>query len=149
MKNLLALLGIGAFGYWLFTSVSNHVSNNLSLAKATLSFGKISLSGVPFTLNLHVRNDTVIALPLDAFSGNITYGNSELAPININNPIVIAPHQVSIVTVKSNLNLINISKSIADIIKSGKYLQGVRIRGFITVKNVDFPIDKEINPFSA
>lgn len=149
MKNLLALLGIGAFGYWLFTSVSNHVTNNLSLAKATLSFGKISLSGVPFTLNLHVRNDTSLALPLDAFSGYMTYGNNELAPINLSSSVVVEPHHISVITIKSALNLINLSSSIAYIIKSGKYLQGVRIRGYLTVKGVDFPIDKEINPFAA
>ncbi|MBK7359511.1 MAG: LEA type 2 family protein [Saprospiraceae bacterium] len=148
MKNLLALIGIGAFGYWLFTSASKHISNNLSLDKATLSFGKVSLTGVPFTLNLHVRNNTSYALPLDAFSGYMTYGNNELAPINISSSVVIEPHRISIVSVKSALNLINLSSSIADIIKSGKYLQGVRIRGYLTVKGVDFPIDKEINPFA-
>lgn len=144
----MALIGIGAFGYWLFTSVSKHITNNLSLDKATLSFGKISLSGVPFTLNLHVRNNTSIALPLDAFSGYLTYGPGELAPINISNSVVIEPHNISVISVKSALNLINLSSSIADIIKSGKYLQGVRIRGYLTVKGVDFPIDKEINPFT-
>jgi LEA14-like dessication related protein len=149
LKNLLAIIGIGAFAYWLFTSASNHITNNLSLVKATFSFGSISLGGIPVKVNLHVQNKTSIALPLDAFKGSITDGSNNLANVNVNHSTIVEPNQISIITVDSFLNFLQAGTAIVDRIKSGEYLRGLRIKGWMTVKGIDIPIDKDINPFTA
>lgn len=145
----MAIIGGGFLVYWLFTSASRHVTNNLSLVKASLQVGAIELQGIPLKIALHIGNNTQFALPLDAFKGFLSDGRHDLAPVNINHSVIIEPNQTSIITIDSFLDFIKVGAAIIDRFKSGDYLRGLRIKGWMTIKGIDIPIDKDINPFNA
>jgi hypothetical protein len=149
LKNLFVVVGIGALAYWLLTSVSNHVSANLSIVKANFSLGSFSVTGVPITVQIHVRNNTRLAIPLDSFTGILSDSSNELAPVNINHATIIEPDKITIITIDTFLNYLKVGSAVIDRFKSGAYLRGLRLKGWMTVKGIDIPVDQDINPFTA
>ncbi|MBK6546402.1 MAG: hypothetical protein IPG12_14190 [Saprospiraceae bacterium] len=149
MKNVLSFVGLFFIGYILVTSIAKKVANNLSLVKATVKFGSISFNGVSVTANLHIQNNTSLAIPLQGFNGYIVYGASPVAPVIINRSVVIEPNRISIISIDSFIDFQKIGLSIADIIKRGEYLSSLRLKGSLAYESLSIPIDVNINPFNA
>lgn len=149
MKGALTWIGVLTLGYVLFTSLARSVANNLSLVKATVKIGSLSLSGLSLKVNLHIKNNTALAIPVDGFSGFVHYGNHQIAPVDIRRSYVIQPSAISIITIDSLIQFSKLSTAIVDIIKSGAYLNALKLKGLMEFENLSIPVDVNLNPFNA
>lgn len=149
MKGALTWIGVFALGYVLFTSIARSVANNLSLVKATVKVGSLSLSGLSLKVNLHIKNNTALAIPVDGFSGFVHYGSNQIAPVDIRKSYVIQPQAISIITIDSLIEFSKLSTAIRDLIKSGEYLNAISLKGILAYERLKIPIDIPLNPFNA
>ncbi|MBK6860997.1 MAG: hypothetical protein IPK91_02650 [Saprospiraceae bacterium] len=149
MKGVLTWIGAIAVGYVLFNSIARSVANNLSLVKATVKVGSLSFSGISLKVNLHIKNNTALAIPVDGFSGFVHYGINPIAPVDIRKSYVIQPQAISIITIDSLIEFSKLSTAISDIIKSGEYLNALKLKGQLAYESISIPIDINLNPFNA
>ncbi|HRG37191.1 MAG TPA: hypothetical protein PK289_01555 [Bacteroidia bacterium] len=149
MKGALTWIGVFAIGYVLFTSIARSVANNLSLVKATVKVGSLSLSGLSLKVNLHIKNNTALAIPVDGFSGFVHYGNIPIAPVDIRKSYVIQPQAISIITIDSLIEFSKLSTAISDLIKSGEFINALTLKGILAYERLKIPIDINLNPFNA
>jgi len=147
IKSTTKFFALGGFLAWLIGSVSKNING----IKDSLSFGRITSSGVSPTLNtvtfnlaIDVVNGSDTALPFDSFDGNLFFGENNLSRVLINNPVVIQSMATTSVPLAVEVRYTDVPISILNIIQSGNFLNELRLRGNIRSGILSIPIDRKL-----
>ncbi|MCC6841449.1 MAG: LEA type 2 family protein [Saprospiraceae bacterium] len=141
---ILKLLLLGGIGYYIFRTIANKASNNITLQKASVSFGNIDLTGVNLNILLVYENKNPFEIPLDSFHGFLMYGPVRLSKVDIHQPLKIMANSVTQIPVSSRINFLDLTSDIINLVKTKQFLQGLRVSGFLTVKGVSLDVDYPI-----
>lgn len=144
MRNVLAIIGTLSIGLWLLSKLANKLVSEISVSNVGLSFGSLSPTGIDFTLPISFTNNTSLTIPIESFRGSLIYGAQEVAPVLINIPSSIKAHSTSTINVDSRIQFPVVAQNILDLVRSGQYLNNLRLVGVLTYKGIGIPIDQVV-----
>jgi hypothetical protein len=141
---LINLAGIGALLYLGFQWLAGRVSNLLTVGTIAAKNLKLNPTGLSFTLNLPVINDTGVSLPLESFNGVLRYGSYQLANLNMNNPITVAAGQTTVLQFDIVIPFAQLADSVVAIIQDQSWLNAAYVEGMIRASGLNIPIEQPI-----
>ncbi|MEM1326145.1 MAG: LEA type 2 family protein [Bacteroidota bacterium] len=130
-----ALLG----AYFIIRQLTNNVLNKISYGSPKFSLHNISLTRLTGTLVLPVISKNPVPLPLDGFSGYLFQGNTQIAQLQINQPITIRAKDTTVVSISVDAQIVNVASSIIDVIANG--YSGFKLKGVFRSAKVNIPVD--------
>ena len=144
MENLFKLFGIGALLYTILQKVGYGIAEKISVGQIKFKVLGTSFSALNARLSIPFINASNVSLPVDAFKGQILYGQYQLANINLTNAIILNAGQ----TITSEFNLrieySNLASQLSQLIQDGSYLNNLRIKGHVVSKGIVIPVDQNI-----
>ncbi|MEI2693707.1 MAG: hypothetical protein V9E90_01425 [Saprospiraceae bacterium] len=144
MKNILAVIGAFALGWFALNKVFNHVASSIYVHSVGLRVGSFDLTGLNLTIPITVENRSNVSIPINSFRGNIFYGVQDIAPVFINNKITIAAKAMTVIQVETLIKIKDTAQNILDLIASNEYLNNLRLVGLLNYEGVELPIDQVI-----
>lgn len=144
MRNVLAIIGTISIGLWLLSRLANKIVSEISVTNVGLSFGTLGPTGVDFTLPISFANNTSVSIPIESFRGSLIYGTQEVAPVLINLPSSIKANSTSTIHVDSRIQFTQVAQNILELVRSGQYLNNLRLVGVLTYKGIGIPIDQVV-----
>ncbi len=144
MNRTLQYIGIAALIYFAITSAGSAVAERLKIGKIRFRIQKFDLSGLHIKLFLPVLNQTPIPLPYDRFSGTLSYGPYKIADVNVVQGKVLSPGQEINNTIDVRVPYENLLGTVAGVIGSRQFLNGLFLKGQLVSKNIVIPINQNI-----
>lgn len=144
MDKTLQYIGIGALIYFVVVKGAKAVSERLKIGKIRFKIQKFDLTGLHIKLYLPVLNQTPIPLPYDSFSGTLSYGPYKIADVNVVQGKVLSPGQEISNTIDVRVPYENLLGTIAGVIGTKQFLNGLFLKGQLVSKNVVIPINQNI-----
>lgn len=144
MKNLLAVIGAFALGWFALNKVFNHVASSLYVHSVGLRVGSFDFTGLKLTIPITIENRSGVSIPINSFRGNIFYGVQDIAPVFINNKITIAAKELTTINVETLIKIKDTAQNILDLIASNEYLNNLRLVGLLNYEGIELPIDQVI-----
>lgn len=141
---ILILMGVGLLLFTGTRAAAQSVAQRFGVTKVGVRIDKWLLNGILLRLTMHIRNDSSVAIPIDGFQGVIQYGPTVLAPIQLDNPISIAPNQETIVPFTAPIDYADFAQNIAQIIQSKNFLNNLRVSGQLMSKGITVPVSKNL-----
>lgn len=139
-KTILILLGLVVLGFIVGRSVAHKVADGINFEGARLRWGSFSLSGVALTLFLKFSNRNSISIPVDNFTGQLIYKNTNIANLDLNKPVLLTAGQSTELEINTNISFIDLAVDVIQLIKD-KNLKDIRLNGSVTIKGISAPID--------
>lgn len=144
MRNILAIIGVAAIGWFLLSKLVNNVISAISFESVGLKLGGLTPSGLEISVPITLRNNTNLSIPIESFRGSLIYGTQEIAPVFINVPTTINAQASSTIQVESKISFLAAAQDLLDLINSKQYLNNLRLVGQLSYQGVGIPIDHVI-----
>ncbi len=140
----LEIIGAGLLLSWLFKSAGNSVVNKLQVQKIKIDQPVFTFDGAHIDLYFTIKNNGLISLPLDGFSGVLKYGDTSLSSLSISQSTTLEAGSISVVPASAFIGFAQLANELLDLIQSGDFLNGLYVKGNLISSSVNIPINQPI-----
>lgn len=142
-QKLLSYVGIGALFYFGAQWLSANVSRRLKVGTPKLDITDSNLLELNAKLTIPLENLTPVAIPINSFSGVVTYGNYILANIAIQN-ITLQGNESVDIPIDIRIVYAYLAQQLIGLISSGNYLNNLYVKGEILSAGLIIPVNQKI-----
>lgn len=141
---LLNYAGYAALAYVLFQNLGNWLSQKISVGSIRLKMGSTVPTGQNVTLYIPVKNSAPVSYPLDSFQGVLYWGENPLAQVNITQAVTITASNTTEIPVSVFIPFANLGTQVVNVISSGDWLAGAKVKGMLRAAGINVPIQQTI-----
>ena len=84
-------------------------------------------------------------IPIQGFTGRLLYGSYPLANIVLGEAMTIRGNDTSTLVSQVNVNFLDLGQNIVQLVQSGEFLHGLRLKGTLRAFDFNVPINTPIN----
>jgi LEA14-like dessication related protein len=100
----------------------------------------ITSEGKDIVIIVNAINNTNSSLTLDYFNGTLLAGNTPLARIQSNQPILLSPHSITEVVLRVRIDTVGVIEEIIELI-TGTARGGLRLVGTTAISGIVLPVN--------
>lgn len=143
----LALLGIGAFVLYYFTTGAT-VVNNLRFVENGMNFDVSNPLRVVINLSVLVQNPTSGSITLESMAGTFSINGSQAGNVSFFTPTLISANSQTTITLVLSINDLSLVSVIMQYVNSGSSAVQVGINATANAGNVPLPVNLNFQPVS-
>jgi LEA14-like dessication related protein len=125
-----SVISVTIIGFWLSSKANQFVKN----ITYRFSNPRVSILNTNIKMDLKINNKNQFDMEVEGFNGRLLYGRNEIGTVT-SGSLILEAMGSDVTEVTVDLKVIDMASGVIQMIESGNYLQKLKVKGIIRLKN--------------